>query len=1133
MGDGAEGGDVGEAVVVEVGRRGQVDPVGGAEGDPVAGRDVVRGADEPLGGPRGQVAVGAEGGDVGDAVAIVVGRRRAVELAGGAEGDVQAGAPGAGAEDDPGRCAGGDVAQRVDHGDVGPPVAVEVAEDRDDSRTDAGDGADVVHRRPLVGQPDIEGGGAGPGVVAVGGQVGLAVAVVVPVDRGSDGQAGHRHDRLAPRRVGRRGPQQQDPGPGQGGDGAGHVGVDAPQVEGDRPSAVGGEGAIGPAIGPEPGDGEVGVVPLSPRHAGQQDPALLDRHVEGLVEVRAAEVEGDRLPAPLAELGVEFPGGREPSDAEVLVAGDGRRDGAGQDDPAIGLDRQGPGPVHVPAAEVEGDGLHAVVAEGEVEGAGRGQPDDAEVDVGGTPVDEPARHDPAVGVDRQVSQLVRVVAAEVEADPPPAGEAEGEVGGAVRVDPDDHEVGVRGADLDSPPDDDLAGRLDGDAVGLVLIQAAEVEGVGPEAGAGVEGGVERAVGVEPGDAEVEVAAAPGHAPHHDDPAVGLDGHGVDPVRVGAPQVERDRDHPGAAEGGVERAVGLDPGHGEVEVAPGPDDAAGDDRPAVGQRHHPGGDPAGKGEPIGDPTEGAVRLVDRPVRVQPDEPDGVQRDGDERVEHLPDRDDPAVVLDHQRLGGVEVAAAEVEADRLPAVAVEGGIDPPVGGEPGDAEVDPPGRRLDTAREDDRPVFLHRHRVTGVRTAGDQRGGDHLPGGERRQAEAEVGRAVGVEPDDAEVAIGAGPLDGPGHQEVPVGQQRQVAGLVSVAAASIEGDGDPATRAEGAVERAVGVEPGHGEVPVHRRHLRRAGDDDPVVPLHGQRHALVPLVPRPAEVELDRAQAARAEAEVGRAVLVEPEQAEVRVASAPVDGPQHEDPAACVEGDVGGGVVVGAAEVEADRLPAVAIEAEVGGAVGQQPGDPVVAVAAGPVDPAHDHNPAAAVDGDPGGRVEVRPSQVEGDRRDPVAAEGGVEPAALVVAGDEEIEVAPARWAERPGHDDPALGVDRRGHPPGGGDVEGDRGPASFAEGRVEQCGQQRTVLQRVQPRPSGGRPSGAGPLPDSTPVAAGKCSAFDGVHRRFLSGGFPTPRPSGCGFRGIGACPSSVRLGLFRRCRNETRPRPAL
>jgi hypothetical protein len=85
-----------------------------------------------------------------------------------------------------------------------------------------------------------------------------------------------------------------------------------------------------------------------------------------------------------------------------------------------------------------------------------------------------------------------------------------------------------------------------------------------------EGGVEAAVGVEPHDGEVVVAAEVAEA-HHDDLPVDLEGHGIGDVDVAergdqAPVAVAGRRGRDVVERRVQRAVGIEPRHREVVIA---------------------------------------------------------------------------------------------------------------------------------------------------------------------------------------------------------------------------------------------------------------------------------------------------------------------------------------------------------------------------------------------------------------------------------------------------------------------------------------------------------------------------------------------------------------------------------------
>jgi len=154
------------------------------------------------------------------------------------------------------------------------------------------------------------------------------------------------------------------------------------------------------------------------------------------------------------------------------------------------------------------------------------------------------------------------------------------VEGAVRVEADDHEVGI--APVPGAGDDDLAVVLDGDGAGSVV--AAEVVA---ELSVAAEGGIGGAVGVEAGDGDV-VGVAGGCAgvgvADGDDLAVGLqgDGGGAFDAAEGA-GAEGEVRPAVATERCVEGAVGVVADQGEVGGPAVP--IAGDDGPAVGLDGH--------------------------------------------------------------------------------------------------------------------------------------------------------------------------------------------------------------------------------------------------------------------------------------------------------------------------------------------------------------------------------------------------------------------------------------------------------------------------------------------------------------------------------------------------------------------
>ena len=162
-----------------------------------------------------------------------------------------------------------------------------------------------------------------------------------------------------------------------------------------------------------------------------------------------SKIRGRRDSAVGAEGRVVSAVGVQPRDADVQVRTVGRRDAAGDDDLAVGLDRHAVRLGVVIGAPVEGDGALAGGVEGGVERAVYGvQPRDGEVvGPGGVGLGKAGDDDFAVGLDRHAARLV-VIAAEDDGAPALPAELPGAVGVeggvvlAVACQPHDGEVPV-------------------------------------------------------------------------------------------------------------------------------------------------------------------------------------------------------------------------------------------------------------------------------------------------------------------------------------------------------------------------------------------------------------------------------------------------------------------------------------------------------------------------------------------------------------------------------------------------------------------------------------------------------------------------------------------------------------------
>ena len=288
--------------------------------------------------------------------------------------------------------------------------------------------------------------------------------------------------------------------------------------------------------------------------------------------------------------------------------------------------------------------------------------------------------------------------------------------------------------------------------------------------------------------------------------------------------------------------------------------AGDDDPAVGLHHDPGGDVVVTGE-VGDhlaaPAEAGVQPAVRGVAGQ-GEVEGLGGTGD---------DDPPVRLERHRVGvlepGPEVrhrSAGEAEAGVHAAVAVVAHEREVAGGR---------------ACDDDATVGLQDDGPDEVGPARDV-GGDGA-----RPAEGGVEPAVRQVAHEPEVATSGCRDDRSGHDDPPVGLHRDALGVVDVTA---EVGGHPAAGAERRVQGAVGA------VADQREIAARPGvvaldprDDDPPVRLQGDRCRDVEVA-----TEIGGHHAARAEGRVRTAVRAKARQPPVAAGRAARASDRH-DPA----------------------------------------------------------------------------------------------------------------------------------------------------------------------------------------------------------------------------------------------------
>ena len=171
-------------------------------------------------------------------------------------------------------------------------------------------------------------------------------------------------------------------------------------------------------------------------------------------------------------------------------------------------------------------------------------------------------HDLPVGLDRDVAGAV-VVLREVRDDLAVA--AERGVEGAVVVEASHAEAaGVLAAEAGVARDDDLPVGLDRHAAGAVAAARASVGELDGRHAAGPERGVDAPVGLVPDDVDpVPARLRPGVA-GDDDLPVGLDRHGVGRV---VPDADAGRHLAVAVEGGIERAVGVEASERELTRGP--------------------------------------------------------------------------------------------------------------------------------------------------------------------------------------------------------------------------------------------------------------------------------------------------------------------------------------------------------------------------------------------------------------------------------------------------------------------------------------------------------------------------------------------------------------------------------------
>src|SRR5439155_13869595 len=126
------------------------------------------------------------------------------------------------------------------------------------------------------------------------------------------------------------------------------------------------------------------------------------------------------------------------------------------------------------------------------------------------------------------------------------------------------------------------------------------------------------------------------------------------------------------------------------------------------------------------------------------------------------------------------AAEVHADRAPAVAVETGVELAAGGEAGHREISVAEWVRGTG-DDDAAETVDRHRT---------RAGTPRPEGDELAAEVaerRVERAVGVEALDGEGGGGAAALRRADRDDVPVGLDRDVGQEIVAGASGVDGAG----------------------------------------------------------------------------------------------------------------------------------------------------------------------------------------------------------------------------------------------------------------------------------------------------------------------------------------------------------
>jgi hypothetical protein len=492
--------------------------------------------------------------------------------------------------------------------------------------------------------------------------------------------------------------------------------------------------------------------------------------------------------------------------------------------------------------------------------------------------------DPAVAVERRVEPAVGGV----------SGEREAVVGDIVDV----RAVGVAA-------DDDPAVGLDEQRVGLVAAPAEVGDGDAAVAERRVVPSVGEVAGHEEVEAEPHLLLAGG-----DDLAVRLALHGVDPPPVAA--VKSPEHLPGAAEGGIRRAVGVvaDEGVG-LHVGVYVLNVARDDDFAAGGDRHRGGEVGALETHVGAGDAVAVEGgVGRAVRQVADRVEVVAAE----VGLLPGDaggDDAAVGLDRQTRD-VLAAGAELRGDD--AAGAEGGVEVAIDGKAGEGEA-----AVD-ATEDDLAVGLEGHVVRVAAGAGGEGGFDravgrealdarpatHLArdedpvvgqrqdgadvseagGGERglhlpvAAAEGRVGCAGGSEPEQVQLADGVVP----GGDNPAGGVDAHVEQVLPRAA---EVDGDGAVAAEGGVGGSVGVEARDRVVAAGG-----AGEDDVAVGGHVHR-----LGSREGAAEIDVGPAAVAERAVERTVGVVPaDRHALEVSDAPRLRDQHLP--VVVDRDVGG-------------------------------------------------------------------------------------------------------------------------------------------------------------------------------------------------------------------------------------------